>query len=77
MNNLFGDVKANSKDFYRYINSLIFGAITAFYAPNFEKVVTYCFRLVRLSVCAYKPMGTPVAKKFGQLDTQVVIFEYK
>ena len=31
----------------------------------------------RLSVCPYKPMGTPVAIKFGQLDTQVVIFEYK
>ena len=29
------------------------------------------------SVCPYKVMGTPVAIKFGQLDTQVVIFEYK
>ena len=32
---------------------------------------------VRPSVPPYKPMGTPVAIKFGQLDTQVVIFEYK
>ena len=31
----------------------------------------------RTNACAYKPMGTPVAIKFGQLDTQVVIFEYK
>ena len=27
--------------------------------------------------CLHKQMGTPVAIKFGQLDTQVVIFEYK
>ena len=28
-------------------------------------------------MCPHKQMGTPVAIKFGQLDTQVVIFEYK
>ena len=32
---------------------------------------------VRPSVSLHKQMGTPVAIKFGQLDTQVVIFEYK
>ena len=51
-----------------------------FYAPNFEKVGSILLSacpFVRLCVCAYKPMGTPVAIKFGQLDTQVVIFEYK
>ena len=32
---------------------------------------------VRPSVYPHKQMGTPVAIKFGQLDTQVVIFEYK
>ena len=32
---------------------------------------------VRPSVLPHKQMGTPVAIKFGQLDTQVVIFEYK
>ena len=48
MNNLFGDVKANSKDFYRYINSVIFVAITAFYAPNFEKVGS-----ILLSACPF------------------------
>ena len=32
---------------------------------------------VHPSVCPHKQMGTPVAIKFGQLDTQVVIFEYK
>ena len=48
-----------------------------FMPPTLKKWGTYCFRLVRLSVCAYKPMGTPVAIKFGQLDTQVVIFEHK
>ena len=32
---------------------------------------------VRPSVLPHKQMGTPEAIKFGQLDTQVVIFEYK
>ena len=45
--------------------------------PTLKKWGAYCFWLVRLFVCPYKPMGTPVAIKFGQLDTQVVIFEYK
>ena len=50
------------------------------YAPNFEKVgsilVSAC-PCVRPCVRPYKPMGTPVAIKFGQLDTEVVIFECK
>ena len=56
MNNLFGDLKANSKDFYRYINSVISVAITAFYAPNFEKVGSILLSacpFVRSSVCAF------------------------
>ena len=50
-----------------------------YYAPNFEKVGSillsacpFVCSFVRLCVCPYKLMGTPVAIKFGQLDTQVV-----
>ena len=45
--------------------------------PTLKKWGAYLFRLVRSFVCSHKQMGTPVAIKFGQLDTQVVIFEYK
>ena len=45
--------------------------------PTLKKWGAYCFRLVRLCVRQYKPMGTPVAIKFGQIGTQIVIFEYK
>ena len=46
------------------------------YAPNFEKVGSILLSACPF-VCLYEPMGTQVAIKFGQLDTQVVIFEYK
>ena len=46
--------------------------------PFRRKAEGHSFRhSVLPSVLPHKQMGTPVAIKFGQLDTQVVIFEYK